>query len=150
MEEKYQFSNKEAPISGSGKSQLSNRVKTSRVFLLTPHCTHSWLVLTPPLCKAKRAEQKRMFWHFIRQQRQWNRQNTKRDQVDMFEKMEGRSMENAKIYPKEQKGTEDTYREQVKEMWKKGGRVGNRWASFVTAFKVYTVELHFVGCKGMV
>lgn len=33
----------------------------------------------------------------------------------MFEKMEGRSMEHAKIYPEEQKGTEDTYREQVKE-----------------------------------
>lgn len=35
--------------------------------------------------------------------------------TQIFERMKGRSMEHAKIYLGEKKGTEDTYREQVKE-----------------------------------
>lgn len=40
-------------------------------------------------------------------------------ETQFFERMEGKSLEHPKIYLREQKGTEDTYREQVKEKMKK-------------------------------
>ena len=40
-------------------------------------------------------------------------------EAQFFERMEGKSLEHPKIYLGEQKGTEDTYREQVKETMKK-------------------------------
>lgn len=43
----------------------------------------------------------------------------------IFEKMEGKSMEHTKISLGEQKDTEDTYREQVKEKVKKRRKLGN-------------------------
>lgn len=55
--------------------------------------------------------------------------------MDIFEKMKERSMKHDKIYPGEQKGTEDTYGGQVKEKVKRG-RKKERVISMWTAFKV--------------
>lgn len=58
-------------------------------------------------------------------------------------------MDYLKVYPGEQKGTEDTYREQVKERIKVEEELGTGELPYGTALKVYTVGPHRVECKGM-